>query len=297
MAKRKKSSPRLEKTLASHREAIDALDDRIITLLSKRSTIVEKVGQLKHKMARDDSFIRPGREAEIVRRIIRNTESHLSRPAMGLIWRLIIASSINIEETVSIASLSSPESDECYWVAREHFGAFTSNQRLPTCAEILREVVSKQVTVGVLPLFDRVSMPSWWCRAVEEKKQPYVFARLPFVRLAPSAKPPIVAIGHVTPERTRHDTSLWVIKMDEAQPFETALLALRKTKIEFEVLEHCRVIANPTLRYHLISVSGFLDNQSVEMQRFRQKANAANTMSTKVQVFFLGAYANPIDIN
>ncbi len=294
MPARKKTSAPLEKELASHRKAIDTLDDELIALLTERSAIVEKVGQLKHKMALGGSFIRPGREAEIVRRVIHKTHSRISRPAMGLIWRLIISSSIAIEEEVSIASLSNPGNDECYWVAREHFGAFTSNRRFPTKADILREVLSRRATVGVLPLLDPDSLQPWWSRVTEEKKPPHVFARLPFVRLAPSAKPPIVAIGHVKPEPTRDDCSLWVIKADEMFPFKSISAHLRKAEIEHESLEQCRVIANPTLRYNLLSVPGFVNGHSPLVQKFLKKVNLHNTLPVPVEAFFLGAYANPV---
>src|SRR4051812_24910827 len=120
--------PKKEKTLEACRAEIDAIDNSILELLSRRVGIVREVGALKQASAdlsgAHKSFIRPGREAEMVRRIARQAHENLPQAAaLAQMWRLIIASAIDIEEGgASVATLSTDTNRECYWLAREYFG-------------------------------------------------------------------------------------------------------------------------------------------------------------------------------
>ncbi len=61
--------------LAAFRRQIDEIDDKIIDLLIERTGIVGRVGELKRKAAPGRCPIRPGREAEMLRRIMKNSKT------------------------------------------------------------------------------------------------------------------------------------------------------------------------------------------------------------------------------
>ena len=80
-----------QNTLQQHRNAIDAIDTQIIALLKERCGVVQQVGHLKeaHKVA--GSFIRPGREAIMLRAILESTTGQaLPAQAIAAIWRIIM---------------------------------------------------------------------------------------------------------------------------------------------------------------------------------------------------------------
>ncbi|MCB2081527.1 MAG: chorismate mutase [Hyphomicrobiales bacterium] len=288
-----KSSAKAPVTLAACRTAIDAIDDQLVSLLADRQRIVEQVGQLKQKEANGHSIIRPAREARMVRRIVEKTEGIFSANAIALIWRLIIANAINTEEKTAIVSYSPPGEEECYWMAREHFGPFSDNTRTPTRMEVLRAVEEKQATIGVLPLLGTEMAHCWWADLVRENMGTRIFCRLPFVRRDPSSKLPVVAIGHVVPEDSGDDTSLWVITADETLPFETIGDALTNAGVIFEEWEHCRVMAQPVMRYNLLSLPGFVIH-SDSLTKALAQVNKANPQPVPVSATCIGAFANPI---
>ena len=193
-------------TIPKLRKEIDTIDDRILDLLIERAGLVSEVGKLKPRDL-GKSIIRPGREAEMIRRVARKTKGPVSKAAVALIWRLIIASAINIEENAKVSALAVPGNRECYWLAREYFGAFTEMLQRPTIFEVLQDITDRTATVGVLPLMHTNAPRTWWSRLTETKNPPHVFARVPFIRLAHSQKGSIVAIGHVDPEPTENPTS------------------------------------------------------------------------------------------
>ena len=51
------------------RKQIDIIDDKIIDLLKERLDVVKEVGKIKHSQGGKFSFIRSGREAEMLRNL------------------------------------------------------------------------------------------------------------------------------------------------------------------------------------------------------------------------------------
>src|SRR5690242_5812086 len=74
--------------LAGLRAEIDRLDEAIHDLLMERARVVEKVAAQggKGRVA-----LRPGREADIVRRLLARHRGHLPARAVARIWRELLA--------------------------------------------------------------------------------------------------------------------------------------------------------------------------------------------------------------
>ena len=108
------------------RTEIDRIDSQIASLLLERASYVKKVGERKAARNLQKSFIRSGREATMVRKLVDHLK-FLYHPAATLaIWRTIISSSLSMEQPMNIASYVSPENDTSFWLAREYFGAFSA---------------------------------------------------------------------------------------------------------------------------------------------------------------------------
>ena len=75
------------KTLADCRAELDKIDDEILELLSRRSTIVQKVAEIKH--ASGESVYKPEREKEILTRL--KSQNKLDDTAVEAIFLEIIA--------------------------------------------------------------------------------------------------------------------------------------------------------------------------------------------------------------
>ena len=289
----------LDTKLNEIRHNIDAIDDEMLQLIKKRLDLVHQVGKLKSEHTQDGiSFIRPGREAVMLRRISNAFEDNTTRAAVAQIWRIIISSAINIEEDTCISALSCPGNDESYWLAREYFGAFSKMERRPTVMEILHDVYKRHSSVGVIPLWDKDTPRPWWSRILDEANPPFIFATLPFIQRAESTRSPLVALGYVNPEPTEDDESYWVIETDEKVPFSSLRSILENAGLDFNHCERCRVIQNPTIHHHLICVNGFTNPESVEVTRFETLANEQFSSSeVRITMRYLGAYAKPIKLH
>ena len=288
--------PKDDKILQSFRDDIDAIDDKILNLLSKRTDIVKQVGEFKGKNDCGRSIIRPGREADMVRRVAKKFDDNsLLSAAIAQIWRMIISSSINVEESTYIATLYNKENPECYWLAREYFGPFTQIGRRPTRSEILHDIREGRATVGVLILNDHETSEPWWYRISIYDNAPKIFAKLPFIQLSASKKDAMVAISYVDPEETGDDESLWVIKLDEFIQTPSLEAFLKQAEIQYEIVDECRVLGNPTTHNYLIKIPEFIIDGNAKINKFIDDINAEHQdRAIKVEAYYLGSYAKPI---
>ena len=279
------------------RKNIDNIDDKILELLASRSRIVDMMGKIKTTInsKSKNSIIRPGREASMIRRITNKNCGAFSKAAIAQLWRLIIASSIMIEENTRVAALSPQQNTECFWLAREYFGSFTPIAKHSSTADVLNDVVKGNATVGVIPIWDDNSPMPWWVRLTEVENAPRVFAKLPFIKQAPSQKSPLVAFGYINPEPTGDDQSLWGIKSDEKIPFELIEPGLKESfGSDVEVIDHFRQIGEKTKRCYLLQIADFVDIEDKRMEKFVKSIKSRAGKDTEFDTFYVGAYATPI---
>src|SRR5579872_4375536 len=98
------------------RAAIDAIDDELVALLNKRSQFVKQVAAIKRDtQPQGMSFIRSGREADMVRRMLEAFRGGtFPAPAAAQIWRLIISASLSLESPLSVTTYNPEQQQEIY---------------------------------------------------------------------------------------------------------------------------------------------------------------------------------------
>ena len=141
-----------EDGLLELRNQLDAIDNKLLDLINERMEIVHKVGALKAKSG--GSIYRPEREKSIIDRLEAiNKERHglLNRSAIEALFLEIFAISRNIELPENIAYLG-PEGSFTHQAAEARFGAMSSYVSIGSIKGIFREVDTKKVRFGVVPI-------------------------------------------------------------------------------------------------------------------------------------------------
>ena len=135
--------------LASLRQEIDALDARLLELLNRRAAVVRKVGKLKQGRR----VFRPEREAEILRRVARESKAGGGMPAQGVaaVFREVISACRALEQDISVAYLGPPGTFSEQAV-RQHFGRQVAAQPCPTIDEAFRSAESGATQFAVAPV-------------------------------------------------------------------------------------------------------------------------------------------------
>ena len=265
----------MTQTIPELRAAIDAIDEKLIALLNERSQFVKQVGAIKkNTQPKGNSFIRSGREADMVRRMLKAFEGGTFPPAAAAhMWRIIISASLSLESPLTVAAYAPQDAQEIYWHAREYFGNFTPTSKKTSVQDVLDAVSNGNAQVGVLPLPDASAEGKWWLALPEDIK---IFACIPFI-LPKGNTITAVAVAKVEPEDTGDDVSFFSFAIQNQSKIGTIL---DKHKLNTRRLAQ----SDGTC---LLEIKGFINVQHdaiVELQ------------ASSLAIRYLGAYAMPITL-
>ncbi len=138
--------------LLAIRDRIDAIDDEILVLLSKRAECAEEVGETKRQAGEENPwFYRPEREAQILRRVSKDNPGPLANERITAIFREIISSCLALEQSIKVAFLG-PEGSFTQEAAHKHFGQAVQPVPVNSIGQVFREVENGKVDYGVVPI-------------------------------------------------------------------------------------------------------------------------------------------------
>lgn len=198
------------------RRRIDEIDDELHDLIMERIAVVERIAGTKQ---RDGIVaIRPGREAQILRRLVARHRGPMSRAMLVRVWRELISGAIALQGDFAVAVSAVDERSDYWDLARDHFGSHTPMTVYHSVSEVLRAVGEKRAAIGVLPMPVEGEPTPWWpLLAGAGAAAPRVLARLPFGSRGNARGDggvDALAIGHGTPDPTGDDRSLVAFETD-----------------------------------------------------------------------------------
>jgi chorismate mutase / prephenate dehydratase len=200
--------------LATLRADLDRIDDQLHDLLMQRAQVVERVARSGKR-----GTYRPGREASIIRRLLRRHTGRLPAQALVRIWRELLAGTTAMQGPFTVAVCDLDAGAGFAQSAREHFGALTPLRVHRSPAQTIAEVKSGGVAVGVLPYPSDTETPrdAWWT-ALLQKDEPriHVVARLPFWTRRPEGASTVqsLVIAAIAPDASERDRSLLGLELD-----------------------------------------------------------------------------------
>ncbi|TAJ96012.1 MAG: prephenate dehydratase [Gammaproteobacteria bacterium] len=140
-----------ESKLAGIRASIDEIDDQLLALISQRAALAERVAAIKRSNGETNSFYRPEREAQVLRRLVERNPGPLHRETVTRLFREIISACLALEQPLNIAYLG-PEGTFTQAAALKHFGSAVRTTALPALDQVFREVEAGVCQYGVVPI-------------------------------------------------------------------------------------------------------------------------------------------------
>jgi chorismate mutase / prephenate dehydratase len=200
--------------LATLREELDRIDDQLHALLMRRALVVEQVARAGKRAA-----FRPGREASIIRRLLRRHGGRLPAQAVVRIWRELLAGTTAMQGPFTVAVCESDSDAGFTQAAREHFGALTPLHVHRSPAQAMAEVIGGSASVGVLPYPSEAGTPrdTWWTALLQQDEpRLHVVARLPFWMRRAEGTPTVqsLVIAAIAPDASECDRSLLGFQLD-----------------------------------------------------------------------------------
>lgn len=249
--------------LVTLRTELDRIDDRLHELLMQRAQVVERVAKSGKRSA-----YRPGREASIIRRLLRAHHGALPPQAIVRLWRELLAGTTAMQGPFAVTVY---EPDDGAWftqAAREHFGALTPLHAHGRPLQALAEVSQGEAAVAVMPMpmaTDTAPDPWWTALLRQEQPRLYIVARLPFWVPRPEGAPPVQAlvIAATEPDASGHDRSLLGLELDApvSRARVTAILTAAGLAPEAVILHRDGVALA------LVEVPGFLTDDDPRLTR------------------------------
>jgi len=128
------------------RKQIDALDRRLLKLLSSRARLAQRIGRLKQGPA-----YRPEREAQVVRGILAENRGPLPDAAVARLYTEIMSACRALEESLTVAYLG-PQGTFSQEAAVKHFGGLATLAPGASIDEVFRQVETGAAGYGVVPV-------------------------------------------------------------------------------------------------------------------------------------------------
>lgn len=263
----------VEEKLAALRQEIDAVDNHLHDLLMRRCELAVQVGKVKAERqpvgstpAEGAKFIRPAREAQILRRLVARHSGKLPKAVIVRLWRELISALLQVEGPFAVA-VYSPDSEPGYWdIARDHYGSRVAVSGFDRVGMVLGAVQDGNATVGVVPVPREDDSDPWW-RHLLAAGGPHIMGRLPFGDAGNHRGSPVEAlvIGRAMNEPTGHDRSLLVVEPSREMSRSALKTAVTKAGLVptfFGAWRSPHVGAD----LHLVEVEGFFPTGSLAVQ-------------------------------
>jgi len=284
-------------SLADLRHDIDVLDDQILDLLRRRAETVQRIAEAKARepVAADgqpDGFLRTGREAQILRRLVTRARGGLPVVALIRIWRELISALYRYQAPVKVA-VHAPNKSAARWdLARDFYGSTTPMQLCTTASAVFR-ALAEPAALGIMALPEEGEKECWWpLLASRSADTPRIVARLPFV---PNPRGRFSELGayviaNAQPEDSGDDRTLAVLTMSEASPSMARLSSLlTRVGLAGQAVAQYRRGSDEGARV-LLELPGFIAAEDP-----RLAALVAADPAQILDAVVIGAYAVPLE--
>ncbi len=204
-------------SLAQLRAEIDRIDDELLATLERRVAIGRRVAAAKGDAT--GPYLRPGREAAILRRLSAAASDDLPIATLERIWREILGANLSRQVDPLTVVYAPAGADGVFDLARDRGGAATRIERADSAAEAIRACVDGRATLSVLPDIADTRW-RWWPELIEESApRPRVIARLPLFQAAGS---PAYGVAAQEPDPSGDDVTLYAVRGAAEGALDTA---------------------------------------------------------------------------
>jgi chorismate mutase len=269
------------------RQEIDSIDGDLHGLIRRRAALV---GEITASKPAGGLALRPGREAQIMRKRLATHEGGFPAAAVYRMWREMM-SAFSLMQTPGLkVAVCRPADQPGYWdLARDHFGCQVPLVGYESPAQVLAEVRAQPTTIGVVPAPIEADSAPWWpLLAGNDPTLPNVVARLPFLVMPNARARGITALvlARIEPEDSGDDRAL--ISLESAQGFSRDRLSAGLAKAGLPAFTSAMDQVVAGVHHYLLELPGVIADADPRLRTLEQAlALTRGTVAT------LGAYAVP----
>ncbi len=277
-------------TLSGLRGEIDRLDDTLVDLLLRRGELVRAIGSLKGSDG--SAVLRPGREAEILRRLLARAGAAVPGAAVVRIFREIISDAVRQQGIFTVAASMPDAGPSCWALARDQYGAGGVILPMAGPAQVAAAVADGAAGVGVVPIPMSEEAQPWWPPLMADGA-PRVVARLPAATgLAPAdgcTEGFVLAL--MAPEPSGDDRSLIAFEIEKGLGRSRVHGGLKEAGFAVRSSWSLSVGEGDLQESYLVEVDGFVEPRSPAL------VGLSEMLGTDIaRIAVIGAFAVPPSI-
>jgi len=269
------------------RHQIDRLDNALHDLLMERNAVVEQIGTLKDK---DNlSLLAPGREAEIIRRLLSRHRGRFPRVTLVRLWREMISAMLSVRFPLTVAVFMPDRGSGYLELARDQYGNNTTMTPWRSPGQVVHAVAEGSAQIGVLPMPDRDEAEGWWISLTGDSAAlPKIIARLPFAGPGQGRGDGIeaLAVGLLHPVATGYDRS-W-LAVETVPDISRARLRSVLAAAGIEPTQLSATQRSEDSWLQLVEISGQMTNDDPRLARLM------DGRQTVLRAVVLGGYPVPL---
>jgi chorismate mutase / prephenate dehydratase len=269
------------------RQEIDAIDGNLHGLIRHRATLV---GEITASKPTGGLSLRPGREAQIMRKRLAMHEGGFPVGAVYRMWREMMSAFALMQTPGLKVAVCRSNDQPGYWdLARDHFGCQVPMVAYESPAQVLTEVRASPTTVGVVPAPIEADSAPWWpLLAGGDPSLPNVVAQLPFLAM-PNARArglTALVLARIEPEESGDDRALVSIEAPQGLSRDRIAAGLVKAGLPAFASAMDQVMAG--VHHYLLELPGVIADADPRLRALEQAlALSRGTVAT------IGAYAVP----
>ena len=267
------------------RREIDEIDAALHELLVRRGDAARALAAMEGGVS-----IRPGREAQILRRLVARNRGAFPASAMVRIWREIMGAFAAAQGPFAVTASAPQSGPDLRELARDHYGSRALVLASESAIGVLRAVAEGDATVGVLPLPHSEEQDPWWRNLIQVgERVPRIVARLPFAALGGGAAADLGGlVVALTPHEDSGDDRSYLV-LDTRDQLSRGTVKSLLTEAGFAVLDVQTWNDGPDRRLHLIEVEGCVSDSDPRLAPL-----AASDESEGGTLRVIGGYAVPL---
>ncbi len=282
------------KALSDVRREIDTIDDAIQDLLMKRTELVVEVANAKARAASAEghgSFIafRPGREAEVLRRLAARQTGRFPLKVVYRIFREVISTMTRIQGPFRVEVFGATDG-LAYWdLARSYYGSSTEMELHDSARDVLRRVTHDRSAVGILPVPGNFDGGDWWpALATDLAGGARIVARVPFLEIADESNAVrALVVTQADFEPTDDDTSLLALAAESNVSEATMAARVKAAGFAAQRIAVAETRDGRHMRHNLFAISGHITADDARLATITSDG-------TVESAHIIGGYANPV---
>lgn len=274
-------------TLDRLRQEIDSIDSDLHGLIERRADLVDRIAASKTGAG---LALRPGREAQVMRKRLAMHKGPFPAAAIWRMWREMMCAFTLMQTPDLKIAICRPTDQPGYWdLARDHFGCQIPLVAHDSPAQVLAAVRASPTTLGVVPAPIESDTAPWWPLLTgRDASLPNVVVRLPFLMMPNARARGISAfvLARMEPEESGDDRALIALETETALSRNRIAGALEKAGLPAFTSALDQVVGG--VHHYLVELPGLVTDSDPRLSALGAALSLQNG-----RVATIGAYAAP----